>query len=108
MGLSHIDTVGISPFPVSSSQSCGRLEQEKEDLRAAFDGVLQKMQEQHRSDLADLEEKLRTFYAAEWDKVHQVYQEEADKCKAQMEEQVRRGGDDDYLPLPLGPVRTGV
>ncbi|KAI4897256.1 hypothetical protein NFI96_024626 [Prochilodus magdalenae] len=73
---------------VSSVQSCDRLEQEKEDLRTAFDGVLQKVQEQHRSDLADLEERLKTFYSAEWEKVHQTYQEEADKCKAQMEQQL--------------------
>lgn len=64
------------------------MEQEKEDLRAAFDGVLQKVQEQHCSDLADLEERLKTFYSTEWEKVHQTYQEEADKCKAQMEQQV--------------------
>ncbi|XP_036424566.1 microtubule-associated tumor suppressor 1 homolog A isoform X2 [Colossoma macropomum] len=73
---------------VSSVQSCERLEQEKEDLRAAFDRVLQKVQEQHRSDLADLEERLKTFYSAEWEKVHQTYQEEADKCRAQMEQQL--------------------
>lgn len=71
-----------------SAHSCERLELEKEDLRAAFDGVLQKVQEQHRSDLADLEERLKTFYSTEWEKVHQTYQEEADKCKAQMEQQV--------------------
>ncbi|XP_058653272.1 microtubule-associated tumor suppressor 1 homolog A isoform X3 [Onychostoma macrolepis] len=74
---------------VSSAHSCERLEHEKEDLRAAFDGVLQKVQEQHRSDLADLEERLKTFYSTEWEKVHQAYQEEADKCKAQMEQQLK-------------------
>lgn len=74
--------------PVSSVQSCNHLEQEKEDLQAAFEGVLQKMQEQHRSDLADLEERLKTFYSSEWEKVHRTYQEETDKCKAQMEQQV--------------------
>uniref|UniRef100_A0A8B9LIA1 Microtubule associated tumor suppressor 1a n=1 Tax=Astyanax mexicanus TaxID=7994 RepID=A0A8B9LIA1_ASTMX len=73
---------------VSSAQSCERLEQEKEDLRVTFDGVLQKVQEQHRSDLSDLEERLKTFYSAEWVKVHQTYQDEADKCKAQMEQQL--------------------
>ncbi|XP_065127840.1 microtubule-associated tumor suppressor 1 homolog A isoform X1 [Paramisgurnus dabryanus] len=73
---------------VSSAQSCERLEQEKEDLRSAFDGVLQKVQEQHRLDLADLEERLKTFYSTEWEKVHQNYQDEADKCKAQMEQQL--------------------
>ncbi|XP_056092222.1 microtubule-associated tumor suppressor 1 homolog A isoform X2 [Rhinichthys klamathensis goyatoka] len=73
---------------VSSAYSCERLEQEKEELRAAFDGVLQKVQEQHHLDLADLEERLKTFYSTEWEKVHQTYQEEADKCKAQMEQQI--------------------
>ncbi|XP_051715510.1 microtubule-associated tumor suppressor 1 homolog A isoform X2 [Ctenopharyngodon idella] len=73
---------------VSSAHSCERLEQEKEELRGAFDGVLQKVQEQHRLDLADLEERLKTFYSTEWEKVHQTYQEEADKCKAQMEQQL--------------------
>lgn len=75
---------------MSSAHSCERLEQEKEELRGAFDGVLQKVQEQHRLDLADLEERLKTFYSTEWEKVHQTYQEEADKCKAQMEQQVWR------------------
>ncbi|XP_050983771.1 microtubule-associated tumor suppressor 1 homolog A isoform X1 [Labeo rohita] len=74
---------------VSSAHSCERLEQEKDELRAAFDGVLQKVQEQHRLDLADLEERLKTFYSTEWEKVHQTYQEEADKCKAQMEQQLK-------------------
>ncbi|XP_016301930.1 microtubule-associated tumor suppressor 1 homolog A isoform X7 [Sinocyclocheilus anshuiensis] len=74
---------------VSSTHSCERLEQEKEELRAAFDGVLQKVQEQHRSDLADLEERLKTFYSTEWEKVHQTYQEKADKCKAQLEQQLK-------------------
>ncbi|KAK1804092.1 hypothetical protein P4O66_020135, partial [Electrophorus voltai] len=73
---------------VSSVQACERLEQDKEELRAAFDGVLQKVQEQHCSDLLDLEERLKTFYLAEWEKVHQTYQEEADKCKAHMEQQL--------------------
>lgn len=75
---------------MSSAQSCERLEEEKEELRGALDGVLQKVQEQHRLDLADLEERLKTFYSTEWEKVHQTYQEEADKCKAQMEQQVWR------------------
>ncbi|XP_052005188.1 microtubule-associated tumor suppressor 1 homolog A-like isoform X2 [Xyrauchen texanus] len=73
---------------VSSAHSCERLEHEKEDLRVAFDGVLQKVQEQHRLDLADLEERLKTFYSTEWEKVYQTYQEETDRCKAQMEQQL--------------------
>lgn len=33
--------------------------------------------------------RLRCFYQTEWDKVHQKYQEEADKCRMLMEQQVR-------------------
>lgn len=32
--------------------------------------------------------RLKSFYQREWDKVHQIYQEEADKCCMLMEEQV--------------------
>lgn len=70
-------------------QSCERLEKEKEGLHTAFDGVLQKVQEQHHLDLADLEERLKTFYSTEWEKISQSYQEEAEKYKALMEQQVK-------------------
>lgn len=33
--------------------------------------------------------RLRNFYQTEWDKVHQTYQEEADKYRMLMEQQVR-------------------
>lgn len=36
--------------------------------------------------------RLKSFYQREWDKVHQIYQEEADKCCMLMEEQVRTHG----------------
>lgn len=54
----------------------------------AFDGVLQKVQEQHRLDLADLEERLKTFYSTEWEKIRHSYQDEAQKYKAMVERQV--------------------
>ncbi|XP_041711316.1 microtubule-associated tumor suppressor 1 homolog A-like [Coregonus clupeaformis] len=73
---------------VCSSQSCDRLEREKAEVRGALEGVLQMMQEQHQTELSQLEERLRVFYQAEWDKVHLTYQEEADKCKALMVQQI--------------------
>ncbi|KAG7461833.1 hypothetical protein MATL_G00195310 [Megalops atlanticus] len=73
---------------VTSATSCETLEKEKEELRVTFEGVLQKVQEQHQSDLADLEERLKAFYSAEWEKVHEAYQEEANKYKNQMQQQV--------------------
>lgn len=72
----------------STVHSCERLEKEKEELHSAFDGVLQKVQEQHRLDLADLDERLKTFYTTEWEKIQQSYQDEAEKYKALMEQQL--------------------
>ncbi|KAI5105198.1 microtubule-associated tumor suppressor 1-like A isoform X2, partial [Silurus meridionalis] len=73
---------------VNWEQSCERLEKEKEELNAAYDKVLEKVQEQHRLDLADLEERLKTFYTTEWEKIQQTYQEETMKNKALMKQQL--------------------
>ncbi|XP_028975049.2 microtubule-associated tumor suppressor 1 homolog A isoform X2 [Esox lucius] len=73
---------------VSSTQSCERLEQEKEEVRGALEGVLQRMQEQHHTEMAQLEERLRDFYQAQWDQIHLTYQDQADQYKALMEEQM--------------------
>ncbi|KAM3613375.1 uncharacterized protein V6R79_025070 [Siganus canaliculatus] len=73
---------------VSSVQSSERLEKEKDELRVALDDALQSLQEQHQKDLAELEQRLQTFYQAEWDKVHVTYQEEADKCKTLIQQQM--------------------
>ena len=78
--------------PVSSSHTCDRLKQEKDEALSTMEEVLLKVQEQHGSQLAQLEDRLQTFYQAEWDKVHLTYQQEADKYKALMEQQVRKTG----------------
>lgn len=71
-----------------SVQSSELLEKEKEELQASLEEALQNVQEQHQKDLVQLEQRLQAFYQAEWDKVHQSYQEEADKCKGLMQQQV--------------------
>ncbi|MGH0132232.1 UNVERIFIED_CONTAM: hypothetical protein FKN15_077753 [Acipenser sinensis] len=73
---------------VNTATSCDKLEREKDELRTAFEAVLQKVQEQHQSELADLEERLKDFYLAEWEKVHEAYQEQAEKLKTQLQQQV--------------------
>ncbi|XP_060720659.1 microtubule-associated tumor suppressor 1 homolog [Tachysurus vachellii] len=67
---------------------CERLECEKASVCAQLDSVVLRLQQQHQAELAQLEERLRDFYSAEWDKAHQVYQEEADRCTALMRQQV--------------------
>ncbi|XP_061581725.1 microtubule-associated tumor suppressor 1 homolog A isoform X2 [Cololabis saira] len=73
---------------VCSIHSSDRLEKEKDALRAALEDALHKMQEQHRKDLMELEQRLQAFYQAEWDNVHLTYQTETDKCKTIMQQQM--------------------
>lgn len=73
---------------VTSSQCCKHLQKEKEEVRASLEEALKRLEEQHKEELVQLEDRLRSFYQTEWDKVHQTYQEEADKCRMLMEQQV--------------------
>ncbi|XP_069386946.1 microtubule-associated tumor suppressor 1 homolog isoform X2 [Paralichthys olivaceus] len=73
---------------VTSSQCCERLQNEREELRLRLGEALKSLAEQHKEELVQLEDRLRSFYQTEWDKVHQTYQEEADKCRMLMKHQV--------------------
>lgn len=57
-------------------------------MRVALEDALHKLQEQHRNDLVELEQRLQAYYQAERDKVHCAYQKEADKSKTVMQQQV--------------------
>ncbi|XP_061686071.1 microtubule-associated tumor suppressor 1 homolog A-like isoform X2 [Syngnathoides biaculeatus] len=73
---------------VESSQCCDRLHKEKEEARISLEEALKRLDEQHKVELFQLEDRLRSFYQTEWDKVHQTYQAEADKCHMLMERKV--------------------
>ncbi|XP_027138555.1 microtubule-associated tumor suppressor 1 homolog isoform X4 [Larimichthys crocea] len=73
---------------VTSTQCCKHLQKEKEEVRASLEEALKRLEKQHKEELVQLEDRLRSFYQTEWDKVHQTYQEEADKCRMLMEQQV--------------------
>ncbi|XP_032411283.1 microtubule-associated tumor suppressor 1 homolog A isoform X2 [Xiphophorus hellerii] len=64
------------------------LEREKEALRAALQDATRRLQEEHQQELADLEQKLQAVHKAEWDHVHLNYQEEANKYKTLMLQQM--------------------
>ncbi|XP_056316956.1 microtubule-associated tumor suppressor 1 homolog isoform X2 [Danio aesculapii] len=72
----------------NSVSCCEQLEKEKEEVRVTLEALFQKLQEQHQSELQQLEKRLKDFYSAEWDKTHEAYQREADKCRALMQQQV--------------------
>uniref|UniRef100_A0A8C1B132 Microtubule associated tumor suppressor 1b n=2 Tax=Cyprinus carpio TaxID=7962 RepID=A0A8C1B132_CYPCA len=72
----------------NSTSCCEQLEREKEEVHVTLEALFQKLQEQHQTELQQLEERLKDFYSAEWDKTHEAYQREADKCRALMQQQV--------------------
>ncbi|RVE76780.1 hypothetical protein OJAV_G00011980 [Oryzias javanicus] len=51
-------------------------------------GVPEEQKEQHREELRQLEDRLKTLYQEEWDRALQEYQEEADRFRAGTEQQV--------------------
>ncbi|XP_032042928.1 microtubule-associated tumor suppressor 1 isoform X4 [Aythya fuligula] len=73
---------------VTTSAACEKLERDRNELQVAYEGFLQKLNEQHHSDLAELEERLKQFYTAECEKLQSICIEEAEKYKAQLQEQV--------------------
>ncbi|NXL64516.1 MTUS1 protein, partial [Chordeiles acutipennis] len=73
---------------VTTSAACEKLERDRNELQAAYEGFLQKLNQQHHNDLAELEERLKQFYTAECEKLQSICVEEAEKYKAQLQEQV--------------------
>ncbi|XP_071663653.1 microtubule-associated tumor suppressor 1 isoform X2 [Patagioenas fasciata] len=73
---------------VTTSAACEKLERDRNELRVAYEGFLQKLNQQHHNDLAELEERLKQFYTAECEKLQSICIEEAEKYKAQLQEQV--------------------
>ncbi|XP_037992028.1 microtubule-associated tumor suppressor 1 isoform X2 [Motacilla alba alba] len=73
---------------VTTSAACEKLERDRNELQVAYEGYLQKLNQKHNDDLAEVEEKLKQFYTAECEKLRSVCIEEAEKYKAQLQEQV--------------------
>ncbi|KAM7021245.1 microtubule-associated tumor suppressor 1 [Passerculus sandwichensis] len=73
---------------ITTSAACEKLERDRNELQIAYEGYLQKLNQKHNDDLAEVEEKLKQFYTAECEKLRSICIEEAEKYKAQLQEQV--------------------
>ncbi|XP_005282128.2 microtubule-associated tumor suppressor 1 isoform X11 [Chrysemys picta bellii] len=73
---------------VTTSAACEKLERDRNELQAAYEGFVQKLNQQHQNDLTELEERLKQFYTGECEKLQSICIEEAEKYKAQLQEQV--------------------
>ncbi|XP_075787286.1 microtubule-associated tumor suppressor 1 isoform X4 [Pelodiscus sinensis] len=73
---------------VTTAAACEKLERDRNELQAAYEGFVQKLNQQHQNDLTELEERLKQFYTGECEKLQSICIEEAEKYKAQLQEQV--------------------
>ncbi|XP_056415036.1 microtubule-associated tumor suppressor 1 isoform X2 [Hyla sarda] len=73
---------------VSASSTCDKLEKEKGDLLIAYEGILQKVKDEHFAELNELEEKLKQFYTGECEKLQTIFIDEAEKYKTELQEKV--------------------
>lgn len=78
----------FSPLLVTASSTCEKLEKAKNELQIAYEGFVQKLNQQHQTDLSELENRLKEFYTGECEKFQNIYIEEAEKYKTQLQEQV--------------------
>ncbi|KAM8932850.1 microtubule-associated tumor suppressor 1 isoform 1-T4 [Lycaon pictus] len=72
---------------VTASSTCEKLEKAKNELQIAYEGFVQKLNQQHQTDLSELENRLKEFYTGECEKFQNIYIEEAEKYKTQLQEQ---------------------
>ncbi|XP_038180515.1 microtubule-associated tumor suppressor 1 isoform X1 [Arvicola amphibius] len=72
---------------VAASSTCEKLEKARNDLQTAYEGFVQKLNQQHQTDRTELENRLKEFYTAECEKLQNIYIEEAEKYKIQLQEQ---------------------
>lgn len=72
---------------VAASSTCEKLEKARNDLQTAYEGFVQKLNQQHQTDQTELENRLKEFYTAECEKLQSIYIEEAEKYKTQLQEQ---------------------
>lgn len=72
---------------VAASSACEKLEKARNDLQTAYEGYVQKLNQQHQTDRAELENHLKELYTAECEKIQSIYFEEAEKYKTQLQEQ---------------------
>lgn len=90
--LGECKGLSFMPFSVAASSTCEKLEKARNDLQTAYEGFVQKLNQQHQTDQTELENRLKEFYTAECEKLQSIYIEEAEKYKTQLQEQVCAAG----------------
>nr|XP_034968721.1 microtubule-associated tumor suppressor 1 isoform X3 [Zootoca vivipara] len=83
-----IELVNLRGELVTASAAYEKLEKGRHELQAAYEGFVQQLNQQHQRNLSELEERLKQFYTTECKKLQSICIEEAEKYKAQLQEQV--------------------
>ncbi|KAM6149834.1 microtubule-associated tumor suppressor 1 isoform 4-T4 [Erethizon dorsatum] len=81
------ELVNLQGELVAASTTCEKLEKARNELQTAYEAFVQKLNQQHQTDRTELESRLKEFYTGECQKLQNIYIEEAEKYKAQLQEQ---------------------
>nr|XP_020832430.1 microtubule-associated tumor suppressor 1 isoform X2 [Phascolarctos cinereus] len=73
---------------VTASAACEKLEKARNELQAACQAFVDKLNQQHQADLAELESQLKAHYTGECEKLQSACVREVQKYQAQLQSQV--------------------
>ncbi|XP_074084300.1 microtubule-associated tumor suppressor 1 isoform X2 [Macrotis lagotis] len=73
---------------VTASAACEKLEKARNELQAACQAFVDKLNEQHQADLAELESQLKEHYTGECERLQSICVQEVQKYQAQLQSQV--------------------
>ncbi|XP_043828556.1 microtubule-associated tumor suppressor 1 isoform X2 [Dromiciops gliroides] len=73
---------------VTASAACEKLEKARNELQAACQAFVDKLNQQHQAELAELESQLKEHYTGECERLQSVCVQEVQKYQAQLQSQV--------------------
>ncbi|XP_048387314.2 microtubule-associated tumor suppressor 1 homolog [Stegostoma tigrinum] len=68
--------------------TCVQLEKDREELQNRYEGVIQKLSEEHQSELKELEKRLEELFTAEKEHLQQNFENDVKKLQAQLQKEV--------------------
>ncbi|XP_048456521.1 microtubule-associated tumor suppressor 1 homolog [Rhincodon typus] len=68
--------------------TCVQLEKDREELQNRYEGVIQKLSEEHQNELKELEKRLEALFTAEKEHLQQNFENDVKKLQAQLQKEV--------------------
>ncbi|XP_051865294.1 microtubule-associated tumor suppressor 1 homolog [Pristis pectinata] len=70
------------------NSTCAQLAKDREELQKKYEGVIQKLSEEHQNELKDLEERLKQLFNAEKEHLEQNFKKDVEILQEQLQKEV--------------------